>query len=148
MLYSVACFENECFENGWVANHIKTYNDKGIAFDASYHPYIEAIHYTLSIMLCVKMSSVIEYVLHEKIIRHVLVFVAYCAFSLFFAEICAAMVLALEETQRYREHIASMRVFMKRCKIAQHLQKQVAAVIEFKWAYNKNVSLSGKKKGI
>lgn len=110
----------------------------------AYDPVVETIFYTLSILLCVKQSSVIEYLMYEKIIRHVMVYLAYCAFSLFFSEICAAMVLSLQETQGYREYIASMKVFLTRCKINPHLRKQVAAVIEFKWAYNKNVVVSGK----
>lgn len=139
----MACYEDGCYENGWYTmNNQDFINTTNLRED--YDPVVGTVYYTLSILLCVKQSLIIEYLKHEKIIRHVMVYLAYCAFSLFFSEICAAMVLSLQETQGYREYIASMKVFLTRCKISAHLRKQVAAVIEFKWAYNKNVVVSGR----
>lgn len=143
-MYSVACFETKCYENGWYIRNRKFLSDLGIDFATAYNPVIETLYYTLSITLCIKQSYIVEFMMHEKILRHILVFLAYCTFSLFFSEICAAMVLSLEETQNYREYIASMKVFLRRCGINQYLRKQVSAVIEFKWAYNKNVAVIGK----
>lgn len=124
----------------------KTLTEEGIDLTNAFDPVIQTIYYALSVILCGRHSSIIEYLMHEKIIRHIMICFAHCAFSLFFSEICAAMVLSLQETQRYREYIASMKVFLKRGKFNQYLRKQVAAVIEFKWAYNKNVVVSGTNK--
>lgn len=143
MMYSLACYEEKCFENGWFVKVIKMFAEKGVPFGAIYDPGVSSIYYTLSIMLCSKQSSVREFIVHEKIIKHLLAFLAYCTFSLFFAEICAAMVLSVEQKRRYREDISNMKVFLKRCKIDFNLRKEVASVIEFKWAYNKNVTVSG-----
>lgn len=145
LMYSIACYENECYENGWFVHVIKMFADKGVPFGAMFSPGVESIYYTLSIILCGKQSSVREFVHHEKIVKHLLVFLAYCIFSLFFAEICAGMVLAVEQKRRYREHIDNIKVFLTRCKINYQLRKEVASVIEFKWAYNKNVMISGNR---
>lgn len=143
-MFSLICYEETCSEHGWYAYNIKIIKDKGINVEDAYNAVIETLYYTISIMLYVKSSIIIEFLLHEKIIRHIMVFVAYYVYSLFFSEICAATVLSLQEARDYREYITKMQMFLSRNKIVQNLRKQVAAFIEFKWAYNKNVIVTGK----
>lgn len=143
-MYSLACFEAECKEDGWFMSIVKVFVERGVSFDAIFHPSVESMYYTLSIMLCSKHSSVREHLTHEKIIKHLFILLAHCLFSLFFAEICAAMVLSVEEQRHYREYIDNMKVFLKRCNIDSNLMKQVASVIEFQWTYKRNVKISGK----
>lgn len=142
-MYSIACYEEECYKNGWLMNNLKYFIEQGIYFDEFYCHSVHAIYYTLSIVLYAKHSTVIEYLMHEKIVKYITTFLAYCVFSIFFAEICAAMVTSLELKQQYREYIAIMKVFLKRFKIHSDLKMQFTSIIKFKWIYNKGVAYSG-----